>query len=210
MALIVFEGVEGSGKTTQVDSTYHWIKSQLSDQEILITRQPGGTNLGGELRQMLLYGSNILSRTELFLYAADRCQHVEEFLKPNLAQNAVILCDRYTDSTIAYQGYGRGLDLELIATLNKLATTGLESDLTLWLDIDVEIGLERSRERGKLDRIEQANIDFHKRVQIGYQDLARKYPDRIVRIDASLSMMEVQEQIRTVLNQKFNFGSKSV
>ncbi|HEY9706313.1 MAG TPA: dTMP kinase [Allocoleopsis sp.] len=209
MALIVFEGVEGSGKTTQVDSTYHWIKSQLNDQEILITRQPGGTNLGGELRQMLLYGSNILSRTELFLYAADRCQHVEEFLKPKLAQNAVILCDRYTDSTIAYQGYGRGLDLELIATLNQLATTGLESDLTLWLDIDVAIGLERSRQRGKLDRIEQANIDFHKRVQTGYQDLARKYPDRIVRIDASLSMMEVQEQIRTVLNQKFNFGSKS-
>ncbi len=208
MALIVFEGVEGSGKTTQVESTYHWIKSQLNDQEILITRQPGGTNLGGELRQMLLYGSNILSRTELFLYAADRCQHVEEFLKPKLAQNAVILCDRYTDSTIAYQGYGRGLDLELISTLNELATMGLKSDLTLWLDIDVEIGLERSRQRGKLDRIETANLDFHKRVQIGYEDLGRKYPDRIVRIDASLSMMEVQEQIRIVLNQKFNFESK--
>lgn len=204
--LIVFEGVEGSGKTTQLQQCSDWLKaSELGNSlPVVVTREPGGTSLGLELRQMLLSGqsSSIQDRTELLLYAADRVQHVEEFLKPQLAQGAIILCDRYTDSTIAYQGYGRGLDLTLIEQLNQIATGGLESDLTLWLDVDAEIGLKRARQRGQADRMEQADLEFHQRVQQGFRELAASYPQRIVRIDASKSQEEVYLAIQTILLQR--------
>ena len=144
----------------------------------------------------------IQDRTELLMYAADRAQHVEEFLKPQLALGAIVLCDRYTDSTVAYQGYGRGLDLNLIQQLNQIATDGLESHLTLWLDIDVETGLKRARQRGIADRIEQADLEFHRRVQQGFVQLAQLYPQRIVRIDASLSEEEVHLAIQEILSQR--------
>jgi dTMP kinase len=158
------------------------------------------------LRQLLLSGESLLiqDRTELLLYAADRAQHVEEFLKPQLALGAIILCDRYTDSTVAYQGYGRGLDLTLIQQLNQIATNGLSSDLTLWLDVDVEIGLKRARQRGNADRIEQADLGFHRRVQQGFAQLAASHPQRIVRIDASKDEEEVQQEIQGILRQRLN------
>jgi dTMP kinase len=136
------------------------------------------------------------------MYAADRAQHVEEFLKPQLASGAIVLCDRYTDSTVAYQGYGRGLDLNLIQQLNQIATDGLESNLTLWLDIEVETGLKRARQRGIADRIEQADLEFHRRVQQGFVQLAQLYPERIVRIDASKSEEEVHLAIQEILSQR--------
>lgn len=139
---------------------------------------------------------------ELLLYAADRAQHVEEVLKPHLADSALVLCDRYTDSTIAYQGYGRGLSLALIQQLNQIATSRLESNLTLWLDIDVEQGLARAKNRSYTDRIEQAELAFHQRVQQGYTELAKAHPHRIVRVDASLSEAKVQEQIQAILWQQ--------
>jgi dTMP kinase len=140
--------------------------------------------------------------TELLLYAADRAQHVEEVLKPQLAAGAIILCDRYINSTIAYQGYGRGFSLDLIDQLNFIATGGLESDLTLWLDVDVEVGLERTKTRGVVDRIEQAGLEFHERVQQGYTQLAKAQPQQIVRVDANLSEAAVQEQIQQILVQR--------
>jgi len=211
---IVFEGVEGCGKTTQLERSRQWLiesgwLAQLQSkghlQNLMTTREPGGTQLGSGIRQLLLGQPNqepIHDRAELLLYSADRAQHVEGFLRPNLNQGALILCDRYTDSTIAYQGYGRGVDLSLIDQLNHIATNGLESNLTLWLDLDAETGLARSRKRGTLDRIEQADLSFHQRVQQGFTALALAYPARIVRIDADHSPAEVTEQIQLVLSQR--------
>jgi dTMP kinase len=228
---IVFEGVEGSGKTTQIQRTQTWLlssgltypASQLITQ-IVTTREPGGTALGQRLRQILLQSTDdlIQNRAELLLYAADRAQHVEAYLRPLLAAGAMILCDRYTDSTVAYQGYGRQLDQIVIEQLNQIATGGLVSDLTFWLDIDVELGLSRARDRAVAtqnasqtttqtttqtiaqDRIERADLSFHQRVQQGFTELAKQYPQRIVRIDASQSPDGVSQQIQQVLQARLN------
>lgn len=212
--LIVFEGVEGGGKTTQIQLLQNWLlekgqsipfSSKSTDLEVIVTREPGGTKLGKALRGLLLdadvSGESIQERAELLLYAADRAQHIEALIKPHLSRGAIVLCDRFTDSTIAYQGYGRGLDVELIQQLNHIATGGLKSDLILWLDIDVEIGLARAKNRGKPDRMEQADIEFHRRVKQGYQELAKGNP-LIVRIDANLTMEKVQQQIQEIMKRK--------
>ncbi|MDT9341296.1 dTMP kinase [Trichodesmium erythraeum 21-75] len=213
---IVFEGVEGGGKTTQIELLQDWLletgesrqilpKSIDLDLEVVITREPGGTKLGKALRELLLspdvLAEKIQETSELLLYAADRAQHIEALIKPCLERGTIVLCDRFIDSTIAYQGYGRGLDVELIKQLNYIATGGLKSDLTFWLDIDVEIGLARAKSRGNFDRMEQANIEFHRRVQQGYQELA-KNNSLIVRIDANLTREKVQQQIQEIIMQK--------
>lgn len=201
---IVFEGVEGAGKTTQIQQTAAWLQSCCSmDREIIITREPGGTKLGQQIRQLLLEDPNgwVDPRTELLLYGADRAQHVETVIRPQLDRGNIVLCDRFTDSTIAYQGYGRGFDLEAIDRVNQLATGGLQSDLTIWLDLDVTIGLQRVSLRGQPDRMEQASIDFHQRVRQGYQELANIYPERIIRIDADRSAASIQAEIQTILIQ---------
>ncbi|MBE9059407.1 dTMP kinase [cf. Phormidesmis sp. LEGE 11477] len=201
--LIVFEGGEGCGKTTQLQRLYGWLVQSESWQCLLsknqvagvkMTREPGGTLLGKQLRQLLLNESAneladkltdelsppaetptpIASRAELLLYAADRAQHVEETLLPWLETGYWVLCDRYTDSTVAYQGYGRQLDLSLITTLNQIATKGLSSDLTLWLNVPPKVGLARMRSRGQADRIEQASMAFHQRVSEGFAALAKE------------------------------------
>ncbi|MGF1498374.1 MAG: dTMP kinase [Elainellaceae cyanobacterium] len=216
--LIVFEGGEGSGKTTQLRYLTDWLAQEQrhrglkwSDRftDLVVTRQPGGTTLGSALRQILLHHSNpkaplaISPPAELLLYAADRTQHVEELLRPSLQRRALVLCDRYTDSTVAYQGYGRGLDLHLIRQLNQIATAGLQSHLTFWLDVEVELGLSRARQRGSIDRIEQTNLAFHQRVHQGFRALAEAHPDRIVRIDAQANQEMVAQQIRAVFTQRF-------
>jgi dTMP kinase len=226
--LIVFEGVEGCGKTTQLARSQAWlfnslllqtfqVRGQLS--QLVVTREPGGTDLGQQIRQLLLQPApdssqglskeTIEDRAELLLYAADRAQHIEAHLKPQLEAGALILCDRYTDSTVAYQGYGRGIDLKLIDQLNQIATGGLESDLTLWLDLDVEAGLVRTKRRSVVDgtpadRIEQADLAFHRRVQQGFRALAIAHPERIVRVDASQSEAVVAAQIQSILEQYLN------
>lgn len=200
--LIVFEGVEGCGKTTQLQKSHLWLQDIFPDRHIVTTREPGDTELGLGLRQLLLSLQNkvpIYPTAELLLYAADRAQHVQEVLIPHLAKQNIILCDRYTDSTIAYQGYGRGLPRAVIDQLNLFATNGLESDLTIWLDVDVEVSLPRTRQRGVTDRIEQADLAFHQRVQDGYNKLAQAFPHRIKRVDASYSVEAVQAQIRAIL-----------
>ncbi|TVP64339.1 MAG: dTMP kinase [Leptolyngbya sp. LCM1.Bin17] len=207
--LIVFEGVEGCGKSTQLQA----LAKRLTAPEggittpehpdgvpVITTREPGGTPLGGELRQLLL-GQAMASPTELLLYAADRAQHVEEVIRPALAAGHWVLCDRFIDSTVAYQGYGRGLDLGLIQRLNQVATGGLTPDLTLWLQLDAATGLSRTRQRGAADRIEQADLAFHQRVQQGFETLAQQYPERIVPIDAAQPPAAVATAIFTVVEQ---------
>lgn len=201
---IVFEGVEGAGKTTQIQQTAAWLEHQSGlNKSVITTREPGGTKLGQRIRQLLLEDLDIQidRRAELLLYAADRAQHIQTIIAPQLALGNIVLCDRFTDSTIAYQGYGRGFDLAEIDRVNQLATAGLTSNLTIWLDLDVSIGLKRVSERGKPDRMERATIDFHQRVQQGYQQLAKSYPDRIVRIDANQPETVVQAAIQAILIQ---------
>ncbi|BAT54716.1 Thymidylate kinase [Nostoc sp. NIES-3756] len=199
---IVFEGVEGCGKTSQMQLCAEWLQSLGSS--VFLTREPGGTELGIDLRRLLLQKSEdkpISEVTELLLYAADRSQHVAQELKPQLAQGKYVLCDRYIDSTIAYQGYGRGLEMNLIHQLNNIATGGLSSDITIWLDVDVEVGLARKRgENVGLDRIEQETMAFHRRVQQGYADLAKSSSSRIIRIDGSLSKESVHKNIQEILS----------
>jgi dTMP kinase len=216
--LIVFEGGEGAGKTTQLKRSHQWLQDsgwlarlQAAGQihQAVITREPGGTTLCQNIRQLLLHPAwedgieeQLYPTTELLLYAADRAQHVTGFLRPCLAAGDLIFCDRYCDSTIAYQGYGRGLDLSLIAQLNQIATAGLESDLTLWLDLDVATGLHRTQQRGSRDRMEQAEVAFHQRIRAGFGQLAQQCPQRIVKIDANQSEDQVAAQIQGVLQQR--------
>ncbi|MEB3337026.1 MAG: dTMP kinase [Leptolyngbyaceae bacterium] len=210
--LIVFEGVEGSGKTTQLRYLQDWLQTTEVENilgvevggvpPIMVTREPGGTELGFKLRQLLLepqFADPIAPEAELLLYAADRAQHVEGCLKPHLHQGYLVVCDRYTDSTVAYQGYGRGLSLPLIDQLNQIATGGLTSDVTLWLDVAAEVGLARTQKRGKADRMEAADLAFHQRVEQGFNALYAQYPERIVRIDANQPPMAIAQHIQAVL-----------
>lgn len=209
---IVIEGGEGSGKTTQLRRLHQWLDGHPDTRgigghgaSILVTREPGGTTVGQSIRRLLLTpdpDAMIHDTTELLLYAADRAQHVQAFIQPALAEGSLVLCDRYTDSTVAYQGYGRGLDLALINQLNAIATGGLQSDVTLWLDVEVELGLQRTKDRGGLDRLEQASLDFHQRVRSGFQALAKQHPDRIVRIEANLPEDQVAQQIQAVILER--------
>jgi dTMP kinase len=222
---IVFEGTEGVGKSTQLKRLHQWLKDKgwvdrlqkhlpPDVPSIVITREPGGTDLGQRLRSLLLdsaltQAQGLPSITELLLYAADRAQHVHATLKPALEIGAIVLCDRYTASTVAYQGYGRALDLALIEQLNAIATAGLTPNLTLWLDLEVEQGLTRARQRqpaaGELegqDRMEAAAISFHQRVREGFAAQAKADPERMIRIDAACSEDRVAAQIQTVVEQK--------
>jgi dTMP kinase len=212
--LIVFEGVEGGGKSSQIRRLLTWLEvhphicrlqAQGKITQFRLTREPGGTHLGNALRALLLdasQGEGLCDPAELLLYAADRAQHVAEIIRPALAAGHWVLCDRFVDSTLAYQGYGRGLRLETIEQLNRIATGGLQADLTLWLQLDVQTGLQRSQRRGQLDRIEQADLKFHQRVQAGFEALARQAPERIVPIDAEASEAAVAHQIQVVIASK--------
>jgi dTMP kinase len=198
---ISLEGIEGAGKTTQTRLLADWLTQKGYD--VLVTHEPGGTPLGQSLRQLLLHYP-LPQRTELLLYAADRATHVTQVLKPALQSNKVVLCDRYMDSTVAYQGWGRGLDVTLIDQMNHVATEGLTPDLTLWLDVPVVVGLARARGRGALDHMEQESLAFHERVRQGYQHLTAQYPERIVRIAAALPVEQVFQQICQTVAARFS------
>lgn len=194
---ITLEGGEGVGKTTQQALLAE--RLQREGYACVSTREPGGTALGEALREILLHGDPLTPLAELFLYAADRAEHVQKCILPALAAGQVVVCDRFTDSTLAYQGYGRGLDLEKIRQLNHLATGGLQPHLTLWLDLPPEVGLARS---GLADRLEQERLEFHRRVHQGFQALAAAEPQRIVRIDAGGSPLEVAARIWSVVQPR--------
>ncbi|PRX26442.1 thymidylate kinase [Orenia metallireducens] len=203
---ITLEGVEGSGKSTQV----RLIKEYLEGlgYKVLTTFEPGDTEVGKEIRRILLSPDNteLVSRAELLLYVAERAQHVFELVKPSLAKGKIVISDRYTDATLAYQGYARGLNQKLIEELNVIATEGLEPDLTLLLDIDPQISLQRAKQvtaqnHYKGDRIEAEKISFHQRVREGYLDLANK-KERIELIDAKQSIEDIFNSIKIILQKR--------
>lgn len=207
---ITFEGIEGSGKSTQISLLADWLKNELNTTPI-ITREPGGCPIANQIRSTLLDAANdgMDERAELLLYAAARAQHMAEVIQPALNDDRFVLCDRFTDATIAYQGYGRGLSTELIVELNNLATQGVEPDLTLLLDFHPEKGINRAKERNanaegpNEDRFEQEALAFHHRVRIGYLALEKKHK-RIHLIDANGSIDEVFERIKSVLTPVLN------
>lgn len=202
---ITFEGIEGCGKTTQVNLLVKYLEE--NNISCLKTLEPGGTDIGLNIRKILLDSKNthLAPLTELILYAADRAQHVSEVIKPALDQGKWVICDRYLDATVAYQGFGRRMNMELIDFLNRQASVGVSPDLTLLMDCPEEIGLKRALERNKIQnledqgRFEKEKMEFHSRVRSGYLDLAEKYRDRFRIIDASRSVDEVKEDILSLV-----------
>lgn len=192
---ITFEGVEGCGKSTQI--TLLWEYLVESGYDVIVTREPGGTPIAEAIRGVLLNPDHeaMGSTAELLLYAAARAQHVYEKIAPALAAGQVVLCDRFADSTTAYQGGGRGLPGDLLKTLNDIATGGVWPDCTLLIDVPVAVGLERARHRGRKDRIEQESIDFHERVREGFLALAAAEPARITTIPGEAPVEEVHQAI---------------
>ena len=184
---ITFEGPEGCGKTTHAQALCDFFKNKSLD--CVFTREPGGTKAGEEIRRLLLHSSGIemSNLTELFLFEAARSQIVEELIKPSLKAGKVVICDRFTDATICYQGYAGGIDIESIESLNEVATGGLKPDLTILLDVDTATGLSRAMSKG-FDRMEKKEIGYHKKVRDGYLKLAKKYPERIkvIKVDGSI------------------------
>jgi dTMP kinase len=193
--LISFEGGEGAGKTTLIQRLSQELKSRGKD--VLLTRAPGGTEVGNLIRDILLHHKEISSRSELFLFLADRAEHVQEVILPALKQNKVILCDRYNDSTVAYQGAGRGLGEEWIAKLALFATQNVEPDLTLYLDVDPKEGLKRLN--GSKDRIEAEALTFHQKIRGAYLSIAKKEPKRFHVLDASKLPDEVFKEACTLI-----------
>jgi dTMP kinase len=196
---VVFEGVEGAGKGTQVPLTEEWLKSQ--GNEVLVTREPGGTEVGERLRALLLDHDtgHIEPRTEALLFAAARAQHVASVIRPALAEGKVVICDRYIDSSLAYQGWGRGLGEPDVLTLNVWATQGLFPDLVLLLHLEPEAGLLRSLEEP--DRIEMESGDFHAKVSNAYLKIAEEHPERFVVIDANAPPETVHERVKEALGR---------
>ena len=196
---VTLEGVEGSGKTTQAALVAEALRA--AGHRVTVTREPGGTRAGEAIRAIFLDPAvSLHAAAELLLVLADRAQHVREKLKPALAAGEIVLSDRYSDSTVAYQGYGRGLDLKLLGDLNHLASDGVRPDLTIVLDLPVEIGLERTRARVRgavrgPDRFEGEQVEFHRRVRAGFLCIARDEPSRVLTIDASRPPAEITGRI---------------
>ncbi len=207
---ITFEGGDGTGKTTQIQTLEKYLHELK--RACVVTREPGGTALGRLIRKVLLEvgESEIAASTELFLYLADRAQHVNEIVRPAIESGITVLCDRFTDSTLAYQGYGRGLDLIWLRRLNETAGGGMSPDLTLLFDCPVEIGLARTAQRRaqsksdrpQEDRFEREKLEFHERVRQGFLELARAEPGRFRVIDASGSIEQVTEQVRELIDRE--------
>ncbi len=189
---ITFEGGDGCGKTTQIKLLDEYLRNK--GYKTLLTREPGSKGLGVKLREILLnYDGEVSPTCESFLFLADRAQHVDCIIKPALKEGVVVLCDRHTDSTVAYQGYGRGLDLEQIHKLNKIATSGLKPDLTIVLDVDVETS--QKRVGAEKDRMESAGIEFFQKVRKGFLEIAKQEPERVKVVDSTQSIEEIHKQI---------------
>lgn len=198
---ISFEGPDGSGKTTQISLLNDYLKSL--GYEVLMTREPGGTPISENIRSIILNPDNdeMNPMTEALLYSASRAQHVAEKIKPALDKGMIVLCDRFMDSSIAYQGYARELG-DCIRIINEYAVMGVQPDLTFFMNLSAEDGMARAEKRHKLDRLEQEDIDFHKKVYEGYLELAKIYKDRYVVIDASKSIDEISDVIKKEFNDR--------
>ncbi len=194
---ITLEGPEGSGKSSQLPDLAEFLRGQGWD--VLTTREPGGTPIGDQIRQILMRLDNqeLHPRTEILLFLASRAQLVEQVIKPALREGKLVLCDRFGDSTLAYQGYGHGLDLDILRTMLDFATDKLKPDLTLLLDVDVETGLQRKRKEDEWNRLDAYELAFHQRVREGYHELCRQEPERWRVIDA----MQPKEAVQLALRQ---------
>jgi len=201
---ITLEGPEGSGKTSHMGPLSKWLES--TGWQVLCTREPGGTPISEQIRAVIhdLKNKEMHPHTETLLYQAARAQIVEQVIRPQLAQGGIVLCDRYADSTLAYQGYGHRQNLDDVRALINYATTGLQPDLTVLLDVDVEIGLQRSSQRrshgGEWNRLDAYELEFHQRVRQGYLELVKAEPERWVVVDAAMSWQKVQSALRQVIS----------
>ncbi|DAA95808.1 TPA: dTMP kinase [Candidatus Gastranaerophilales bacterium HUM_9] len=196
---ITFEGTDGCGKTTQIELLKRYLEEK--GYKVVLTREPGAKGLGEKLREILLnYDGDVSSNCESFLFLADRAQHIDMLIKPAIERGEVVLCDRHTDSTVAYQGYGRGLDLNQIKMLNDIATNGVKPDMTFVFDIDIETAQKRV---GKTkDRMESAGIEFFKRVRQGYLEIAKSEPERVKVLDATQTIETIANQVKEYIDTK--------
>lgn len=203
---ISVEGSDGSGKSTQIKKIEAYLKSK--SQDVLLTREPGGTVISEKIRELLLDPSHseMKAKTEMLLYAAARAQHLEEFILPSLQAGKHVLTDRFTDSSIAYQGFGRGLG-EIVAEINRIATGGISPDITFFLELSPETGIARkkSEENHEMDRLEQEKQEFHQRVYNGYKTLCDMEGQRICLVDASEGIETVFSHIKVQLDRLFGF-----
>lgn len=206
-----FEGIEGSGKSTQARRVDAHLRARGHD--VVVTREPGGTEITAQIRALLANPESRLDPTaELMLFLADRAQHVASVIRPSLDAGKIVLCDRYCDSTLAYQGYGRGHDLGWLEELNWRASHGVIPDLTLWIDCPVEIGLGRVQRRagGPGDRFEAEPLDFHTRIRSGFAALAARFPDRIVHISSDRDPDEVAAECIAAVEQRLDARSSTL
>ena len=204
---ITFEGPDGSGKTYQMALLNEYLKER--GFLTLATREPGGTSIGDQIRAILnnLDNTSMHPRTEILLFQASRAQHVEQVILPHLKLGEIVLCDRFADSTLAYQGYGHRVELNQLKFIVEFATGGLEPDLTLLLDLDVGEGLQRREKGGDWNRLDAYDLEFHQRVREGYFELMKSDPERWVKIDASQSPAAVQEDIRRAVKNRVGNGN---
>lgn len=205
---ITFEGIEGCGKTTQINLLKAYLLKR--NYNVQLTREPGGTRIGDQIRKILLSDKNnaISDKTELLLYEACRAQHIKEVILPALKEDKIVLCDRFADSTLAYQGYGRKIDLGFIERLDIIVAGELRPDLTILLDMDVGSGLQRAKNRNskvteseREERFEKETLEFHERIRKGFLELAEKDRKRIRIIDGSKSVDEIQKIIRDLIEE---------
>jgi len=204
---ITLEGPEGSGKTTQLPKLADYLRK--SGFDVLTTREPGGTSISEQIRTVLhnLENKEMNPRTEILLFQASRAQLVEQVIRPHLAKGGVVVSDRYADSTLAYQGYGHQIDIEPLRVLVTFATGGLKPNLTILLDVDVEIGLRRKELKGEWNRLDAYNLEFHRRVRQGYLQLVQTEPKRWEVIDASQSPIQVQNEIRRLVTERLQINA---
>jgi dTMP kinase len=190
---ITIEGGDGSGKSTQIDMLMSYFNEHGFD--VLLTREPGGTPISEKIREVILDSNNMemANMTEVLLYAAARAQHVAEFIKPNIEQGKVVICDRFVDSSVVYQGYARGVGIDAVETINSYATLGLLPDLTILLDLPPDLGLSRKKNQQALDRLELASDAFHIKVNEGYRLLAKRHQSRILTVDATNSIETIHQ-----------------
>ncbi|HOQ75955.1 MAG TPA: dTMP kinase [Thermoclostridium sp.] len=199
---ITFEGNDGSGKTTQILLLSEYLKQK--GLEVVTLREPGGTTIGEKIREILLDNRNrgMSPVAEMLLYAASRAQLVSEVIKPELEKNRAVICDRFVDSSLAYQGVGRGLGVNNVWVVNRQAVDDCLPDITFFMDLDADASMARRIAKGEeADRIESEKMDFHRRVYSGYLELSRRYPDRIKRIDVNRSPQEVFAEIRGYVDE---------
>ena len=202
---ITVAGTDGCGKTTQIRNIIEHLTSLGC--KVILTREPGGTRISESIRSIILDPSftEMHSITELMLYSAARAQLVEQVIKPAIAKSETVICDRYVDSFYAYQGYGRGLDMDMLRRITSLAIDGMMPDITFFFDLDPEIGLKRRINAANGDRIENEQMEFHRKVYHGYKQLAKENPGRIKTIDASRSVDEVWQDVRRQLDMALGF-----